>query len=79
VVRLEKGHGQSTVYEGEPLPAGRQTIAEEFIHLLETGEPVHSSLEMVYNLEVMAILDAGVRSAASGKLETVDNAVWRIG
>jgi hypothetical protein len=34
---------------------------------------------MIFNLEAMAILDAGVRSAASDKLETVDNATWCIG
>jgi hypothetical protein len=33
---------------------------------------------LTFNLEVMAILDAGLRSAASGKLETVDNAAWCI-
>jgi len=34
---------------------------------------------MMFNLEAMAILDAGVRSADSGKLETVANAAWQIG
>ena len=79
VVRLERGHGQTTIYEPEPLPEGRQQVAEEFIHHLETGEPVHDTVEMIFNLEVMAILDAGLRSAWSGKLETVDSAVWRMG
>ena len=67
------------VIEAEPLPEGRATLAEEFIHHLETGEPLHPTLQLDFNLEAMAILDAGVRSAASGKLETVDNATWRIG
>jgi predicted dehydrogenase len=79
LVRLERGGGQTTIFEGEPLPAGRSTIAEEFVHHLETGEPVHTTLEMNYNLEVMAILDAGIRSTESGKLETVDSAAWRLG
>ena len=79
VVRLERGHGQTTIYESEPLPAGRQQVPGEFIHHLETGEPLHPTLDMMFNLEVMAILDAGVRSASSGKLETVDNAAWQIG
>ncbi|MFP3897333.1 MAG: Gfo/Idh/MocA family protein [Anaerolineales bacterium] len=78
-VRLERGHGDTTSYEAEPLPQGRDTIAAEFIHHLETGDPVHPTLEMDFNLEVMAILDAGVRSAASGQLETVDNATWCMG
>jgi predicted dehydrogenase len=64
---------------GDPLPEGRATIAEEFIHHLETGDPVHPTLDMMFNLEAMAILDAGIRSAASGKLELVDNATWCIG
>ncbi len=79
VVRLGRGHGQGEVLAGEPLPAGRGNVAEELIHHLETGEPLHPTLEMDFNLEVMAILDAGLRSAASGRLETVDSATWRIG
>ena len=79
VVRLERGGGQTTIYESEPLPEGRQQVPGEFIHHLETGEPLHPTLEMMFNLEVMAILDAGVRAAESGKLEMVDNAVWQIG
>lgn len=79
VVRLARGRGQQTLYEVEPLPAGRTTVAEEFVHHLDTGEPLHPTLDMAFNLEVMAILDAGVRSAASGKLELVDSATWCIG
>ena len=40
----------------------------------ETGEPLHPTLDVAMNLEAMAILDAGVRSATSGKLELVDDA-----
>ena len=54
-------------------------MAAEIVRHLETGEPVHETMEMMFNLEAMAILDAGVRSAATGKLEMVDNATWRIG
>ncbi len=79
IVRLEQGNGQTTIYETEPLPEGRQQVSGEFIHHLETGEPLHPTLEMMFNLEVMAILDAGVRSAESGKISTVDSAVWQIG
>jgi predicted dehydrogenase len=79
IVRLERGHGQTTIYDGEPLPEGRGDVASEFIHHLETGEPLHPTLDMDFNLGAMAILDAGVRSASSGKLELVDNAAWRIG
>jgi len=79
VVRLERGHGNTTIYEVEPLPEGRQDVAQEYLHHLDTGEPLHPSLGLWFNVDVMAILDAGVRSAASAKLETVDNATWRIG
>ncbi|HHX63757.1 MAG TPA: Gfo/Idh/MocA family oxidoreductase [Chloroflexi bacterium] len=80
IVRLERGGGEdSVIYEAEPLPEGRTNVAEELIYHLETGEPLHPSLEMMFNLEVMAILDAGLRSATSGKQETVDNASWCIG
>jgi predicted dehydrogenase len=79
VVREEHGGGQSTVHACQPLPAGRDQVSGELIHHLETGEPVHPTLEMMFNLEVQAILDAGYRSASSGKLETVDNFTWRTG
>ncbi len=67
------------IIKGDPLPEDRDTLAKEFIHHLETGEPLHPTLDMMFNLEAMAILDAGIRSAASGKLEMVDNVFWRIG
>ena len=80
IIRLEKGQGQTTLYEdcGE-LPVGRATIAEDFIHHLETGEALHPTLEVNFNLEVMAILDAGIRAAENGTLTLVDNAAWCVG
>jgi predicted dehydrogenase len=76
-VKIERGHGISEVYEAEPIPEGRQQVSWEFIHHLETGKPLHYTLEMMFNLEVMAILDAGVRSANNGKLETVNTVAWQ--
>ena len=67
------------MYEGDSLPADRSNIAEEMIHHLDTGEALHPTLDLDFNLEVMAILDAGLRSAASGEMERVDNGVWRLG
>jgi predicted dehydrogenase len=74
-------HGQEPdqVLEGDPLPEGRATLAEEMVHCIETGDALHSTLELQHNLETMAILDAGIRSAASGKLELVNDATWCIG
>lgn len=67
------------VTEGDPLPEGRATLAQEFIHHIETGEPLHPTLDMMQNVEAMAILDAGIRSAASGKMELVNTPTWCIG
>lgn len=78
-VRLERGHGQSEFFAPDELPAGRATLAEEFIHHLETGEPLHQTLDMHYNLEIQAILDAGVRAANSQRLEMVNNGTWQVG
>ncbi|HEX6972251.1 MAG TPA: Gfo/Idh/MocA family oxidoreductase [Limnochordia bacterium] len=69
----------SEVHEGDPLPEGRDTLAKEFIHHLETGEPLHPLQDLPLNVEAMAILDAGIRSAQSGKLELVNDANWNIG
>lgn len=80
-VYTTRGYGAEPdqVIEGEPLPEKRATLAEEFIYHLDTGEPLHPTLEMMQNLQVMAILDAGIRSAASGKVELVNDANWCIG
>jgi predicted dehydrogenase len=81
-VFTSRGHGHiepDQIVEGEPLPEGRATTAEEVIHHLETGDPLHPTLEMRNNLEMMAILDAGIRSAASGKQELVNDMTWCIG
>jgi len=37
-----------------------------------TGEPLHPLLDLPLNLATMAILDAGIRSARSGKTEPVE-------
>ncbi len=80
VVKIARGRGAAPEYvEAEPLPAGRQNIAQEITHHLATGEPLHPTLEPEFNLDAMAILDAGVRSVQSGKLELVNNACWCIG
>ena len=78
-VREEHGGGQTTTHKPDPLPEGRHDIAHEYIHHLETGDPVHATLEMMFNLDAMAILDAGLRSAASGKLETIESGTWCVG
>ncbi len=71
--------GKRTPHPLKPLPEGRHDIAHETVHHLDTGEPLHPTLDLPVNLDAMAIVDAGIRSADSGKLEPVDNAAWRIG
>jgi predicted dehydrogenase len=78
-VRLERGHGNTEIHKVDPLPEGREDIAREYLHYKETGEPVHETLQTVFNLEAMAILDAGVRSSTSGSVEVVDRQDWRFG
>ncbi len=62
------------VEQGEALPAGRATIAEEFLHHIETGEPLHPTLDLPVNLAATAMLDAGHRAAASGMQQAVEAA-----
>lgn len=71
--------GKREVHSCKPLPKGRHDVAHEVVHHLEAKEPLHPTLDLSGNLDAMAILDAGLRSADSGKMETVDSAVWRVG
>lgn len=61
----------SAVEQGEPLPPGEATIGEAFVHHLETGAPLHPTLDLPINLAAVAILDAGHRAAASGAAVTL--------
>jgi len=76
----ERGNPEPTaIHEGHPFPVGRQTIAEQFIRHIETGESPHPTLDIPLNLATTAILDAGIRSATSGKSELVETAQWSVG
>ena len=59
----------SAVYQADPLPEDRDSIAKEFWSHLEKGTPLHPTLDLEVNLNAMQILDAGYRSSISGKLE----------
>lgn len=67
------------VYDVPPLPAGREDIAGEMLHHLETGQPLHPTLSLPVNLDAMALLDAGIRSSRSGKMELLNDQTWCIG
>jgi len=71
LIRLERGGGETEWIEPEPLPEGRANVAAELVHRLDTGDPLNPLLDVQLNLEALAILDAGVRAAASGNAERV--------
>lgn len=52
-------------------PEHMKNIAWEYAHHMKTGEPVYETLTLERNIEVMALLDAAIRSAKSGKEEMV--------
>ncbi len=79
VLRIEKPGKASESLKLDPLPPGRRTVAEELVHHLDTGEPVHQCLTLDFNVEVMAILDAGIRSADTGMFATSNQGGWSIG
>jgi predicted dehydrogenase len=80
VVRLFRGHGAAPEeIAADPLPVERDTLSRATIHHLMTGEPLHETLQLDFNLDAQAIVDAGIRSVESGRLELVDNATWRLG
>ncbi len=73
LVRLVVGKGtEPRLITPDALPAGRTNLAEEFIHHLETGEPLHPTLDPLFNLEAQAILDAGLRSIETGRFEKIE-------
>ena len=67
------------VIQAEALPAGRETLAKETLHHLDTGEPLFPMLDLPLNMAAVSILDAGARSAQSGKMEMINDGVWCIG
>ncbi len=72
LVYRERGVATPSLIEhGAPLLAGRTGIGEEFLHHLETGEPLHPTLALPINLAAVAILDAGITSAETGAATAV--------
>jgi len=61
------------------LPKPLTNVAHAYACHKDTGVPPHITLQPGFNLNALAILDAGIRSADSGKVELVDNLHWRIG
>jgi hypothetical protein len=79
VVKVNDFYGHQTVLPPlQPLPHMRN-VTTAIAHHLETGEPLPGFLDMDVNIEVLGILDAGVKSASSGKLEVIRDTTWEIG
>lgn len=70
-VRVSKGNQRVSFADPLEIPAHRATLALEFLHHLETSEPLHPLLDAAFNLQVMAALDAGIRAADSGQRQPV--------
>ncbi|MGH2351852.1 MAG: Gfo/Idh/MocA family protein [Chloroflexota bacterium] len=80
VVTIKRGQGTPPeTVTPDPLPKGRDTLGKEVMHHLETGEPLHETLQMDFNLDAMAMLDAGIRSSKSGQLEQINDSRWTVG
>ena len=62
-----------------PLPEGRDDLAKEVFYHLETGEPIHYTMDLQNNILSAAMLDAGLRSSRSLQMENIKNACWTIG
>ena len=65
--------------ENEPLPAELADVGAAYVHHMDTGSPLHLTSQPEFNLDALAILDAGIKSADSGKVEFVQNMNWQIG
>lgn len=75
LIYKDRRSGEPTeTHTAPPIPSHRNNPAKEFINYLETKEPLHITMQTDFNLEAMAILDAGIRSAKSGKLELTQSA-----
>ena len=67
------------IVTADPLPAGREDLGKEVLHHLDTGGELFPMLDLPLNLQAMSILDAGSRSAVSGKMELIRDGTWCIG
>lgn len=65
-------------FTAEPVPQSLVDAPSAFVQAMDTGEPLHETLTIALNLETIAILDAGIRSAQSGKQELVNNQYWHV-
>lgn len=78
VVTIKRGREKEPeTVEPDALPEGRDTLGKEVLRTLETGDAPHETLQLDFNLEAMAILDAGRRAADTNKTELVNSSHWQ--
>jgi predicted dehydrogenase len=69
IFKSRHGYEPDEVVEIEGLPEHRNNFAKDLLNCLETGEPLNPLVDIPLNLDAMALMDAGIRSAESGKFE----------
>ena len=70
---------KTTCIAPDPQPEHLLGVANSYIYLKETGKYAHEMQDPVFNLNGVALLDAGARSSKSGKAELLNDFNWHIG
>lgn len=70
---------KTTCIAPDPQPEELLGVANSYIYLKETGKYAHVLQDPVFNLNGVALLDAGARSSKSGKAELLNDLNWHIG
>lgn len=78
VVKIIGPSGSIEILAPEELGYKLNDISCAYVHHMDTGEPLHETLQPEFNIDALAVLDAGIRSSQSGKLELVNNWTWQI-
>ncbi len=78
-VQLYKEFDEVQDIENIQLPDNLKDVSWAFVHYMDGDAPLHDTMTAKFNLGAIAILDAGIRSADSGKTELVNNIHWLIG
>jgi len=78
VVKIAESSGKFVFEKPGNQPEHLRDIASAYVCHIDGG-PLDTMLQPDFNLHSMAILDAGIRSANSGKMELVNNETWQIG
>jgi len=78
-VSVYNSEGKVKKIHNEKLPENMANVAASYVSYMDTGEPFHCTQLPEFNLDALAILDAGIRSSNSGHTEIVNNLNWNIG